>query len=108
MRATINDADYIISVTLITDEQLEAFKPLFKAIKAFKPYRTKINGLDWNHNANWPTGEYCCREDLGEKTIEELYGDLGVEFDENFVPHSDGNIHTIKSISVATIEKKIL
>lgn len=110
-----NDADYIISVTPITEEQLKHFAPLFKAIKNFKPYKgmtdEKAHGhppTPWSHDNNWPRGEYGCREDLGEKTIGQLYGELGEEFDEDFVPHHEGNIHTINNIYVISGSKKTI
>src|SRR4051812_22018629 len=79
IKVDTNDADYLTANIKVTDKQLKLLQPLIKAIKGFKPYFTKSNsGTPWKHNSNWPTGEYGCREDLGEKTTEELYVDTGL------------------------------
>jgi hypothetical protein len=118
-----NDADYIVSVSPITDEGLERFSPLIKAIKGFKPYKTVdppskhpgIKPLEWSHDHNWPSGDYGCRPDLGEKSYLEYYSALGFpedlieEFDMDYVPHAEGgNIHTINAIYLVRYEKHLL
>ncbi len=108
-----NDADYVVSVTPITEEEIRKFAPLIRAIKAFKPYKGKSgSGLEFSHDHNWPVGDYCHRPDLGGKDIVELYNDavpedLIREFDEEYVPHEDGNIHTIDSIFVVERKKDL-
>lgn len=108
--ADSNDADYYTEIKQIDNATVDKFKPLIKAIAKFRPYKNKpVNsGFQQTHSHNWPKGEYCCREDLGEKTIHELYdkfdAELLDEFDENYVPHGyEGNIHTIESICVIEI-----
>lgn len=107
--ADVNDGDYITEVSPISEEDLKIIKPLIKAIKNFKPYETKSKGstLTWKHHHNYPSGEIV-RGDLGEKYPDDLY-----DFDEKvfnlfeeFVPHGEYGIHTIKSITVGPLQKK--
>jgi hypothetical protein len=116
-----NDADYIVSVTPITEKELKKFEPLIKAIKKFKPYKgysdtegTRTRGekpLEWTHDHNWGVGDYCYRPDLGAKSITEIYSDIAPEiveeFDENYVPHAEGNCHTIEAIFVVEQGKEL-
>ena len=102
--ADANDADYLEELTPITEEELEAFKPLIEAIKNFKPYKN----LGRLHRHNFPRGEYCPRTDLGEKTVEEIYPehvDVLERFEE-FVPYGEYGTHTIVSIEVLEIGEK--
>lgn len=105
-----NDADYMTETSDITDEQLEKFIPLIEAIKTFKPYKVSSKSkLNWDHRHNWPGGEYGYRPDLGEKSREEIYSQFSSELIEefsDFVPTSEGNVHTIKEITVLTITKE--
>lgn len=113
VKADSNDADYVTSRELVTDEQLKAFAPIFKAIKEFKPYKVKLkDGYVWTHTHNYATWN-CHREDLNEKTPENLYVDSGVvsaeifeEFQE-FVPSIEGGIHTIDSIKLIKVIEEI-
>lgn len=106
VRGDHNDADWITKVTPISEKAFNRFMPLFEAIKNFKSYKGKSSsGIDFNHSSNWPVGEYGHRGDLGEKSIAELYGELADEFDEEYVPHADGNIHTIHEIYVVNYDK---
>src|SRR5271157_5185264 len=106
VRGDHNDADWIVKVTPITEKELARFLPLIEAIKKFKPYTGMADPkahsgkpTEHKHSSNWPKGEYGCREDLGEKTVEQLYGELAEEFDDEYVPHAEGwNIHTIHEI----------
>jgi len=103
-----NDADYIVSVSPITEKDLKRFTPLIAAIRKFKPYKGKSqggSGMEFTHDHNWPVGDYGYRGDLGSKTITELYGELAEEFDQDYVPHEDGNIHTINKISVMGVKR---
>lgn len=116
-----NDADFITAINPITEEDLARFTPLIEAIKNFQSYKGKSDpdehpgsSLEWNHDNNWPCGEYGCRQDLGEKTITELYKsdeiseELIEEFDENYVPHAEGwNLHTIYEIYTVRFDKKV-
>lgn len=109
--ADSNDADYHTTINLIDSKTLEKFQPLIKAISKFKPYRNKtVHDGMFQHDHNWPKGEYGCREDLGEKTLHELYdqfdADLIDQFDEDFVPYgNEGTIHTIDSIELIEVPK---
>jgi hypothetical protein len=73
--ADTNDADYIQTFEKISDRDLEILKPLFKAIKNFKPYVTTGDYGEREHHHNFPTND-CCRDDLGEKTVEQIYADV--------------------------------
>lgn len=112
--ADTNDADYVTNVAEITDEQIEKFKPVFEAIKNFKPYfgyyesGRKTSEHKYNFQThNW-NGEH------GEKSAQELYEHLTGEesWDEfvyYFVPKNPDNIngiHTIKSIEVFEVVTK--
>ena len=106
VEADTNDADYISSLTEISQENLEKIMPLIKAIKNFKPYKGKSDsGTKWEHDNNWPHGTYSPREDLGEKCVEEIYqgvvdADTIQLFQEEYVPYGEHGVHTIKSIKV--------
>jgi len=89
--ADTNDADYIVETSVITEEELEKFKPVFDAINKFN---TDL-GNKWGHN--WPM------HDRTDETLETIYPDVDPEllswFDECFVPHSgECGVHTIESI----------
>jgi hypothetical protein len=105
--ADTNDADYITRVSDVTTEELEILKPLFDKIKNFEPYKTQIKGkgMGWSHIHNWPVGEYGCREDLGEKTVQELYDltDDDFEFAMEFIPYGEHGTHTITDIKVVEV-----
>lgn len=108
-----NDADYKTETKEITEEQLNQLRPLFEAIKNFKPYTTKKSspsGMDWTHSSNFPYGE-CCRTDLGEKTIEEIYSDFDEDtiylLIEGFLPSwGEYGFHSIISVEVGPIVKR--
>jgi len=98
-----NDGDYIEKMSPVTDEQLAILKPLFHAIGQFKPYTTEK--WKYGHGHNFPYGEVC-REELGEKTPEELYPEHkeAVElFQDDFIPHAEYGFHTICNVKVLTI-----
>ena len=114
-----NDADYVSSMKPITDKQLELVTPMIKVLKNFKPYKGKVDksirpgtGKDWTHEHNFCTGE-CLREDLGEKSPEQLYVESGLvskdcfeQFDD-LLPSCEGGIHTIKSVDEVTKVNKL-
>lgn len=104
--ADTNDGDYITALNEITSEQLFLIQHIIDAIKAFKPYGDK-----WKHTTNYSNGDFV-RKDLGEKTAEELYGQIpGFELFQEFIPVLDNNgIHTITNITVLEIfnETKLL
>jgi hypothetical protein len=109
VRGDHNDADWITQVTPITQKQLDRYTPLIKAIKGFKSYKAEGTtfSMVFTHDHNWPVGDYGHRDDLGEKSIVELYGKLAQEFDEEYVPHADGNIHTIYEIFTVQLDKRL-
>lgn len=98
-----NDADYISKTSEISKEDLDnKLRPLFEKIRQFKPYKVKVDGLEWTHRNNFPFGENC-REDLGEKSVEELYGidEEFMEFLYDIIPGDfENEIHTITSAEV--------
>lgn len=96
--ADTNDADYISSRTLVTDEEIEKIMPVIKAIKNFKPE----NKYDRH---NYPDSKYC------DDNVEEIYGDIdGFDEFQEMVPYSEHGIHTITSIKllIVTEETKLL
>jgi hypothetical protein len=111
VRGDCNDADFVTKVTPITEKELAKFLPLIEAIKKFKPYKGLTDAKhEHKHDHNWPKGEYGCRQDLGEKTLKELYGDLAEEFDE-YVPDGGDSagfsLHTIVEIFVVKLDRKL-
>ena len=102
--ADINDADYIENLSIIDQVELDKIKPVIEAIRDFKPYTYTDTSdkfkLTWDHRHNWPEDP---REDLGEKSIYELYGiddDLWNLFNDFIPSNCYDNIHTIVSIEV--------
>lgn len=108
-----NDADYITKVEKISDKTLQKLKPLFSAIKKFKPYKSASgSGMMHTHPHNFPVGE-CCRTDLGEKELADIYPDhlhaLQI-FQDEYVPVNEYGIHTIKEIKlleIASVKKLV-
>lgn len=101
IKADTNDADYIESTNVISQEELDRFMPLINAIKKFKPYKSKGR----THYHNFPVGE-CCREDMGEKSIQEIYSKINEDIVDEFndmVPYSEYGTHTIQSIKLYEI-----
>jgi hypothetical protein len=118
VRGDSNDADFVTKITPITEEEIERFLPLIEAIKEFKKYTGKSDPKrhpgstsTHSHDHNWPIGEYGCREDLGEKTLTELYGEIAEEFNEEFVPNGGDSagysLHTIVEIAVMKLDRKL-
>jgi len=109
IKADTNDADYISELNEITEEQLEKILPVIEAVKGFKQYEGKSrSGRDWTHHNNFPTGD-CLREDLGEKSPEELYVETGLVTPEQLeafyevVPSNEDGIHTIESVKLLKV-----
>lgn len=102
--ADYNDADYITNIQDITEKELNLIQPVIDAIKAFKPYKGKS---EWDHGNNYPSGD-CCREDLGEKSAESMYGHLtGFEMFNDMVPRDEYyGLHTIKHITLLEVSKE--
>jgi len=103
-----NDADYVTKLKPIEQSDLDRFMPLIQAIKDFKFYSgVSKSGMSFTHQHNWPRNEYCPREDLGEKPVEEIYGhidpELIEEFEETYIPW---DIHSVESIEVLEITKR--
>lgn len=92
IRADTNDADYVIEVSEITDEQIKEVKPVIEAIKKFPK-----SAENWGHN-------YETWERVYTVDAKKLYGHLdGFETFNNFVPCGDQNylgIHTIESVQI--------
>lgn len=108
IEADTNDADYVMEISTISDEDLNKIKPLIAAIKAFKSYKGRSkSGLTHYHQNNYPHGE-CLRCDLGEKPPREIYKGFDEEVFELFedlLPHGEYGIHTIVSIEVTPHNK---
>ncbi len=109
VQADQNDGDYVTQITKISDKNLASIMPVIKAIKAFKPYSVKAQGMKWTHTHNYPKGEFCPREDLGEKGYVDLYPHINPklleEFDDNYVPYGENGIHSITSIDLFEIQE---
>ena len=96
-----NDANYIEHLYRdITEETLEKFMPLIKAIADAKPYPYKL-GIALH---NFPVGDYV-RTDLYEKTVYEMYNQFSKEYIDEFIDtflvYNKGKygFHTIIEIS---------
>lgn len=96
-----NDADYVEHLYRdITEETLEKFMPLIKAIADAKPYPYKL-GIAIH---NFPVGDYV-RTDLYEKTVYEMYNQFSKEyideFIDTFLAYNKGKygFHTVVEIS---------
>ena len=96
-----NDADYIEHLYRdITEETLEKFMPLIKAIADAKPYPYKL-GIA---SHNFPVGDFA-RTDLYEKTVYEMYNQFSKEYIDEFIDtfltynKSKYGFHTIVEIS---------
>ena len=96
-----NDANYIEHLYRdITEETLEKFMPLIKAIADAKPYPYKL-GIA---SHNFPVGDFA-RTDLYEKTVYEMYNQFSKEyideFIDTFLTYNKGKygFHTIVEIS---------
>lgn len=100
VKADMNDGDYIEECSEISREELDKIRPLLAAINDFRPYQVGR----CTHHHNFCTGE-ALRDDLGEKTPEELYPDYldELEIFSEYVPHGEYGIHTIKSVKVLEV-----
>ena len=110
VKADTNDGDYITEKTLVTDAQLESVTPVINAIKKFKPYEGvwKCGNFEskMTHRHNFPIGEQC-RDDMGEKTTDELYGHIkGYNQFLKMDPYSEYGIHTIKEATILVVEEE--
>ena len=108
IKADTNDGDYITKRSEITDAEIELLKPLIEKIKNFKPYiGTKPDRWKYLHNHNFCSGDRL-REDLGEKSPEELYGeDEALKLFNELIPCGEYGIHTIESIKILEIFNEI-
>lgn len=114
--ADTNDADYVTEETIVKSQsQIDLVKKFAKLIKSFKPYKGIAFGqthLEHDHNFPHGNGEFYPRKDLGEKTVQELYGDklTQAELDKflEMVPFGENGIHTIKSIKIVKVVEKVL
>lgn len=109
--ADTNDADYISNLEEITDAHLEKIMPMINAINEFQPYQWEDNDSKfshtWIHQHNFPNSEYT-RTDLGEKTIEQLYGEVsGFEEFQDLAPYGETGIHSIKVIKILTVTEEL-
>jgi hypothetical protein len=107
VKVDTNDADFVTLNSKISEEELEIIKPLISAIKNFKPYTTSTSALG-THRNNYPYGD-CCRQDLGEKTPQEIYNfeEKVFEMFEDFCPHGgDFGFRTVESIFITPYVEK--
>lgn len=101
--ADTNDADYITEISIVDQEELDKLIPMFKKISKFKECKTKGR----THRHNFPYGD-CLRDDLGEKSVQELYGwsDDELDYLTDFLPMDEYGIHTIESVEFYDVPKK--
>lgn len=106
LKADYNDADYVYKLTDITEDELQLIKPIIRSIKDFKSYSNNSH-ITFHHN--FPT-EDLCRKDLGEKSVEELYGSFeGFNIFNKLIPYvEDWGIHTINEILLIDIKEKLM
>lgn len=102
-----NDADYMTEVSKISEEDLIIVRKIVAKIKAFEPYKVEYQRstgyvVTRTCTNNWPSGD-CRREDMGEKSPQEIYDLTDEEIDifYEFTPSSEWGFHTVESISVA-------
>ncbi len=110
--ADYNDGDYVKDIVKVEDDVFEKFLPLIRAINNFEPYVAKC---DWCNivTQNWQN----TRQDLGEKTIYEVYSQFSKDYIDEFmdifmsglhVSYWDDTFHTIVEISdIITDEKYV-
>ena len=92
IKADHNDGDYLHSINEVSDADIQEILPVIEAIKEF--------GKSHNYN----TSEY--RDD--EPTASDEYGHLeGFDLFDDYVPHGEYGIHTIKSIDILTVVEKV-
>jgi len=108
--ADTNDGDYIETFKRITPAEVEEIMPVIEAIKNFQPYQGEWTpGRFMTYDNNFSIGD-CCREDMGEKPINEVYSQISEEllefFIEEYVPYGERGIHTIESIELMDITNK--
>lgn len=106
IRVDTNDGDYNEAINIITKKDLDKLRPLFKAIKNFRPYKGN-EGDRWTHANNFPCGE-CLRDDLGEKEPSEIY-DVDEEIIEllsDYLPSCEYGFHTIERVEISPLQKK--
>lgn len=94
--ADTNDADYVETMNVVTDEQLQKLDLIIKAIKKCKDRH------------NWPN------YDGADKSIEQLYEGIltekQIEFFNDLCPTGEYGIHTIESIRLLEVisDKQLL
>ena len=116
VKVDTNDADYITETTKISSDDLRKIMPLINAIKEFEPYPGKSK-KDYmkepsTFHHNYPNGEYSPREDMGEKTIQEIYESYGFdeelfEIFEEFCPYGEYGFHSIEKIELCPSAEKL-
>lgn len=102
-----NDGDYMTELTEIEDPKL--INRIAEAVSKFEPYESVgRGGTKWSHDHNYPFN--CAREDLGEKTPQEIYVESGLlteeeleEFESNYVPYPEMGFHSIVEIRILEV-----
>ena len=105
-----DDADYVTSSNIISQEDLSLIMPLIESIKQFTPYRSDNHGCMWTHHNNFPYGR-CRREDLGEISVRQYYYDISDDVVDEFIklcPYTEYGFHTIHSITISPLVEKIV
>lgn len=107
VKADENDGDYITSKSEITDEQIEAIKPVIEQLKVRrKKLETTQDWNQWRHN--WENGEHTRLGDPNAMYVETgLLTEEQVELFNGFVPHGEYGVHTIKDVEILIVSEEI-
>jgi hypothetical protein len=104
-----NDADYITKTTYVDESELQNIKAIIQKVSEFKPYVGTRKDWTHPHDNNFPygDGEYIPRADLGEKSAQEMYGDMeGFDyFTEECCPF---NIHDLTHIELVEVSNSTI
>ena len=112
IKVDTNNGNCLTEISKISLEDLEKFKPLIKLIDEFEPYiSTELeSNIKWTHAHNFPVGA-ALRDDLGEKSVFELYRQIPKEIIEEFLelcPYGEYGFHTIEKISIVPSQEEMI
>jgi len=109
IKADTNDADYIYGKEPITDEEIEAIKPVIEQLKARKEKLLEDwakNYNEWSHN--WETGEHTFTRNPTEMYVNTgLLTQEQVDLFDRFVPYGEYGVHTIESVEIVHEGEKL-
>ncbi len=106
IKVDTNDADYVGTLSKISDESLNKIMPLIEEIKNFKPYMCKHNRYTCSHN--YPFGEL---KRSWEKSVQELYPNISeevFELFEDYIHYTEFGFHSVNEIMLFGTSPKTL